>query len=250
MSTVLLVDDEKNVLKTLSISLERYEFAVHQAQSGPDALKLLEASPCDFVVSDIRMTPMDGYRLASAIRGRFPEMPVIFMSAFGIEDAGGLPDDLAGFPRLTKPFPVADLVRLLHDKEKEKRERSASKTRTVRILLFDEGRRGEDIGARMRSMGFLVDLVTSDPADESRIDWKRYDLFALDERVLESGRWILLNRIDQYAPRKPVLLISDREKPKHSGAWNDFAVAVIHRDLLFQEAGRARAFILDHLKSG
>ena len=250
MSTVLLVDDEKNVLKTLSISLKRYEFAVHQAQSGPDALKLLEDSPCDFVVSDIRMTPMDGYKLASVIRRRFPEMPVIFMSAFGIEDAGGLPEDLAGFPRLTKPFPVADLVKLLHDKEKEKRERSASKTGAARILLFDEGKRGEDTGARMRSMGFLVDLVTPDRADESRIDWERYDLFALDECVLESGRWILLNRIDQVAPRKPVLLISDREKPRRSGAWNDFAVAVIHRDLLFQEAGRTRAFILDHLKPG
>jgi CheY-like chemotaxis protein len=249
MSTVLLVDDEKNVLKTLSISLKRYDFAVHQAQSGPDALKLLDESPCDFVVSDIRMAPMDGYKLASAIRRRFPEMQVIFMSAFGIEDAGSLPDDLAGFPRLTKPFPVAELVRLLHDKEKEKRVGSLPRTRAARILFFDEGRRGEDVAARLRALEFDVDLSAPDPADESSIDWKRYDLFALDERVLEGGRWILLNRIDQYAPGKPVLVISDREKPRSNGAWNHAAAGVIPRDVLLREAAAARALILNHIKS-
>jgi DNA-binding NtrC family response regulator len=249
MSTVLLVDDEKNVLKTLSMSLKRYDFAVHQAQSGPDALKLLDESPCDFVVSDIRMNPMDGYKLASAIRKRHPDMPVIFMSAFSAEDANGLPDDLAGYSRLTKPFPVADLVRLLHDKETEKRERSTLKTSPVRILLFDEGSRGDDIGVRLRSMGFWVDLAAPDPFDESLIDWKRYDLFALDERVLDCDRWILLNRIDQAAPRKPVLLISDHEKPQRSGHWKQIDVAVITRDALLREAA-ARALILSHLKSG
>ena len=114
MSTVLLVDDEKNVLKTLSLSLKRHDFTVQQAQTGPDALRLLEREPCDFVVSDIRMTPMDGYKLASAIRKRYPEMPVIFMTAFAGEDAGGLSDRIGDIPKLTKPFPVVDLVRLAH----------------------------------------------------------------------------------------------------------------------------------------
>jgi DNA-binding NtrC family response regulator len=249
MSTVLLVDDEKNVLKTLSISLRRYDFAVQQAQTGPDALKLLEESPCDFVVSDIRMAPMDGYKLASAIRRRYPEMPVIFMTAFANEDANGLSEDLAGLPRLTKPFPVMDLIRLLHDKEKERRGGTAPNAGSAKILLFDEGTGGEAVCASLQSMGFRVDRAAPELRSESAIDWNRYDLIALDECVLESGSWILLNQIDQYAPWKPVLLISNHENPPRSGAWKDVAVAVIHRELLFQEAGRARALILDHMKS-
>jgi DNA-binding NtrC family response regulator len=243
MSTVLLVDDEKNVLKTLSLSLKRYDFAVQQAQSGPDALKLLEESPCDIVVSDIRMTPMDGYKLASAIRKRYPEIPVIFMSAFGAEETSGLSEDLASFPRLTKPFPVADLVRLLQ----ERKGKPFPKIPAVRILLFDEGKSGDRVSARLRSMGFQVDLTVPDPEADPVIEWNRYDLFALDERMLESGRWTLLNKIDHSAPRKPVLLISDRDPFQNFKTGKDVAVAVLHRDLLFREAGRARAIILSHL---
>jgi DNA-binding NtrC family response regulator len=249
MSTVLLVDDEKNVLKTLSISLRRYDFTVQQAQTGPDALKLLEKEPCDFVVSDIRMTPMDGYKLASAIRQRFPGMPVIFMSAFASEEAGTLTGGLAEFPRLTKPFPVMDLVRLLHDKEKERRGRTAPKPEIYRILLFDEGEKGEALCGCLRSMGFRVDRVAPDPAAESGLDWEGVDLIALDEAVLESGSWVLLNRIDRSAPGKPVLLISDHDKPDRSDSRKDAAVAVIRRERLFRESDGARSFILDHLKS-
>jgi len=248
MSTVLLVDDEKNVLKTLSLSLKRYDFAVQQAQTGPDALKLLEESPCDFVVSDIRMAPMDGYKLASAIRRRYPEMPVIFMSAFANDDANGLSEEIAGLPRLTKPFPITDLIRLLHEKEKEIHSGAGSNAHPARILLFDEGTAGE-VCDSLRSMGFRVDRAVPDLRSGSGVDWDRYDLIALDEGVLEGGNWTLLNRLDQYAPRIPVLLISDPEKPPRSGAWKDAAVAVIHRDLLFKEAGRARALILKHMKS-
>ena len=250
MSTVLLVDDEKNVLKTLSISLRRYDFAVQQAQTGPDALKLLEESPCDFVVSDIRMTPMDGYKLASAIRRRYPEMPVIFMTAFANEDANGLSEDIAGFPRLTKPFPITDLIQILHDKEKERRGGTPPNEGSVQILLFDEGMAGEEACAGLESMGFLVDRAAPDLRPGSAVDWNRYDLIALGERVLEGGNWILLNLIDQGAPRKPVLLITDHEQPSRSGAWKDAAVAVIHREILLREAGQARTLILNQLKSG
>jgi DNA-binding NtrC family response regulator len=249
MSTVLLVDDEKNVLKTLSLSLERFDFTVQQARTGPDALKLLESEPCDFVVSDIRMTPMDGYKLASAIRKRFPDMPVIFMSAFASEDAGGLADGIEDLPRLTKPFPVMDLVRLLHDKEKEKRVKTPPGAGSVRILLFDEANRGEAVACRLRSMGFAVDRAEPDPRAESGVEWDRVDLVALDERVLEGGNWILLNRIDQAAPGKPVLLISGHGKPRDSGRRKDTALVVIHREIIFRESDEARALILKLLKS-
>ena len=113
MSTVLLVDDEKNVLKTLSLSLKRHDFNVQQAQNGPEALKLLEQVPCDFVVSDIRMVPMDGFKLASAIRTKYPQIGIIFMSAYSKEDHSDLPDEISQCPRLTKPLVTIWRKRLL-----------------------------------------------------------------------------------------------------------------------------------------
>jgi hypothetical protein len=171
------------------------------------------------------------------------------MTAFAGEDAGGLTEGIGDFPRLTKPFPVIDLVRLLHDKERERRGRNAPGAGCVRILLFDEGNRGEAAAGRLRSMGFAVERASPGTESESSIDWERVDLVALDECVLDGVDWILLNRIDQAAPAKPVILISGHGKPRRSDLRKDAAVAVLHRELLFRESGEARAFILNIIKS-
>ena len=86
MSRVLIVDDEINILKTLSIGLKRYQYDVMEALNGHEALNIMQNSPCDFVVSDIRMAPMDGYTLASKLRIKYPKVNVILISAYDFED--------------------------------------------------------------------------------------------------------------------------------------------------------------------
>ena len=125
MFRVLVVDDEKNVLTTLSIGLKRHDYLVSQAKSGPEALKLLEEQPFDFVVSDIRMLPMDGYTLASLIRNRHPQIGIVLMSAYAFEEKEERLKAL-GLPWLTKPFEVTDLVGILED-EKNKKELEAGR---------------------------------------------------------------------------------------------------------------------------
>jgi DNA-binding NtrC family response regulator len=248
MSSILLVDDEKNVLKTLSISLRRYDFAVQQAQNGPDALKILEESPCDFVVSDIRMTPMDGYKLATAIRRRYPDIHIIFMSAYGSDERNGRPEGLENFPRLTKPFPVADLVRILHEKQSERSGRISPNEAPHRLLLFGEGEQGDRIFKQLRSMGFTVELHRPDD-DDPRIEKNRFDLFVFDGRMLDGHRWTLLNKIDRAAPQKPVLVIADCENGAGQATETDASPAVINRRLFFDAPDRTREFILAHLRS-
>jgi two-component system, response regulator FlrC len=125
MFRVLVVDDEKNVLTTLSIGLKRHDYVVSQAKSGPEALKLLEEQPFDFVVSDIRMLPMDGYTLAALIRNRHPHIGIVLMSAYAFEEREERLKAL-GLPWLTKPFDVTDLVGIIED-EKNKKELEAGR---------------------------------------------------------------------------------------------------------------------------
>ena len=117
MSRILLVDDEKNVLKSLSIGLRRYDYSVSQAKNGMEALRVLEESPCDIVVSDVRMSPMDGYALAARVKERYPGTSIVLMSAYGFEEEmdesdGGLINHC-----LTKPFAITDLVQILREEE-------------------------------------------------------------------------------------------------------------------------------------
>ena len=67
MTQVLLVDDEKNVLTTFSIGLRRHSFKVRQAQSGKQALQILDECPCDVLVSDVRMHPMSGINIPGSV---------------------------------------------------------------------------------------------------------------------------------------------------------------------------------------
>ncbi|MBN2031193.1 response regulator [bacterium] len=117
MSQVLIVDDEKNVLKTLSIGLKRSDFTVREARNGKEAFKIMEEDMCEIVVSDIRMAPMDGYTMVSQLREKYPQVRIILMSAYGFDEEDPEKKMLYQYPRLTKPFTVAELVRFISNEQ-------------------------------------------------------------------------------------------------------------------------------------
>lgn len=238
MSTILLVDDEKNVLKTLSLSLQRHSYSVMQAQNGPDALRLLDESPCDYVVSDIRMAPMNGYMLASAIRERHPRMPIIFMSAYAADPMEGHCRGIEDCPRLTKPFPVGDLVRLLRSEPRESQERPESRT-PVRILLFDRPQ-DDRLKPALESAGYRVERP--DASGKIR-DPESFDLIVLDEAALDDGRWVLLNGIEQAMPAVPMLLVAEHDAVSCPGPSGDRPFIVIRRSVLLRHPERAGAVV-------
>ena len=84
--TVLVVDDEKNILVSLSRTLELEDFGVAVASGGNAALEKLESSDIDAVLLDVRMPDMDGLELLGRIRERWPTLPVIMMSGHAALD--------------------------------------------------------------------------------------------------------------------------------------------------------------------
>ena len=85
--TVLVVDDEKNIRKTLRMVLESEGYAVAEAESAEQALEVLRSEPVDLGVFDIRLPGMDGLTLLSKARELWRDLPVIVIS--GDEDAFG-----------------------------------------------------------------------------------------------------------------------------------------------------------------
>ena len=78
--TIALVDDDQNILTSVSISLEAEGFAVRTYTDGAEALKGLTEKPVDVAVLDIKMPRMDGMELLSRIRQK-SRMPVIFLTS-------------------------------------------------------------------------------------------------------------------------------------------------------------------------
>ena len=78
--TVLVVDDERNIRRTLRMVLEAEDYAVTEAESAEDALKILEGEPVDLGIFDIRLPGMDGLALLSRARELWRDLPVIVIS--------------------------------------------------------------------------------------------------------------------------------------------------------------------------
>src|SRR5690606_6021191 len=70
--TVLLVDDEENILMALRRLLRRSGYRCFFATSGADGLKILEQENVDLIVSDMRMPGMDGAQFLTQVRERWP----------------------------------------------------------------------------------------------------------------------------------------------------------------------------------
>jgi len=84
MKRILFVDDEFNVLEGLKRMLRpmRAEWEMYFATGGEAALAIMEATPCDVIVSDMRMPEMDGAMLLEIIRERYPSVFRIILSGY------------------------------------------------------------------------------------------------------------------------------------------------------------------------
>ena len=83
MSTILLVDDDPDILKLISLRLTAAGHSVKGADSGEKALAVLAASRPELVITDLKMGGMDGLTLFDEIRKQAPTLPVIILTAHG-----------------------------------------------------------------------------------------------------------------------------------------------------------------------
>jgi len=110
--TVLVVDDDAEMLGLTHLMLTRSGYNVLIAGSGKEALKLLEAAPeltVDLLLVDLIMPGMNGNELVDHIHKRRPGLPVVYCSAYPNQPI--LQSILArGIPYITKPFTPVQLT--------------------------------------------------------------------------------------------------------------------------------------------
>lgn len=114
---ILVVDDESIMRELLTDYLEMSDFKVDSAENGVVALaKIKEAKEASdeysLVITDINMPEMGGIDLQANIKKKYPDLPVIFMTGYGIEKVR---KELAGKAEgfLGKPFELEELFGLI-----------------------------------------------------------------------------------------------------------------------------------------
>ncbi len=109
-SDILLVDDDPDLLRLISLRLTSAGYRVRTADSGETALAALAVARPAAVITDLRMPGLDGMQLFEAIHREHPTLPVIILTAHGT-----IPDAVAATQRglfgfLTKPFDSQELL--------------------------------------------------------------------------------------------------------------------------------------------
>jgi len=114
---VLIVDDEKPFLLSLTdgLAVHAKDFEVVTALNGKEAVKVLDSTGVDLVVTDLRMPKMDGFELLAHMSGSYPDIPVIVMTAYGTPAIEERLQDMGTFHYLEKPLEFNVLADMIFD---------------------------------------------------------------------------------------------------------------------------------------
>ena len=207
--SVLVVDDEPNIVDVISMALRFEGFAVESAGSGADAIASVAASRPQVMVLDVMLPDIDGFEVARRLASAHAGVPILFLTARdATEDiVRGL--TLGGDDYMTKPFSLEELVaRIRTILRRSGLTEPESAKLTFADLELDEDTREVWRGARAieltpteyRLLRYLMANPRRVLTRAQLLDhvWQ-YD-FGGDARVLETYISYLRKKIDVEAP--------------------------------------------------
>ena len=164
---VLVVDDEKLIVKGIRFSLEQDGMEVDCAYDGEEALKLATENQYDMILLDIMLPKMDGFEVCQQIRG-FSDVPIVMLTAKGDDMDKILGLDYGADDYITKPFNILEVkarIKAIMRRTSGKRE----KEEAVKVIesgdlkLDGESRRlfilGKEINLTAKEFDLLELLV-------------------------------------------------------------------------------------------
>jgi NtrC-family two-component system response regulator AlgB len=188
-ASVLLVDDEQNILKTVRICLEAADFDVTSIADPMKALEAVRQRIFDLAFFDLKMQPIDGMQLLRETRQLSPDTTVVLMTAHGSIDSAVEAIKLGAYDYLQKPFEFGELQHFAQKVYEHHRLR-----RELRTLKEELERRGGTgiIVTRSERMKSVLDLAQQVAAS---------NITVLLEGESGTGKELLARMIHQQSPR-------------------------------------------------
>jgi two-component system response regulator AtoC len=127
---LLIIDDEANMRHMLSTVLKKADYQVKTAADGAEGLEMIQQSPYDFILCDIKMPNMGGMEFLKLSRDRIGAATVIMMSAYGSIDTAIEAMKSGAYDYISKPFKTDEVYLTL--KKAEERESLKAENRSLK----------------------------------------------------------------------------------------------------------------------
>jgi len=124
---ILVVDDEEVAVRNLEHILKKEDYTVVTALSGPEAIKKLEASDFDVVLTDLKMEKINGIDVLEKARSRYPDTQVIMITAYASIDSAIESIKKGAFHYIAKPFKLDEVRTTVKEAIEKKLSTSSTK---------------------------------------------------------------------------------------------------------------------------
>lgn len=115
MRKILIVDDEKNILKTIKTALEGDDVSVDTAMNGEECLDLIEQKEFDLILLDLKMPVIDGIEVLKRLSEKDIFIPVVIITAHGTIDKAVEAMKLGAVDFIQKPFSPNEIREIVDD---------------------------------------------------------------------------------------------------------------------------------------
>jgi len=118
--TILVVDDDKSILRTFTRILQKQDYKVDTAETGKEAIEKVESKHYDLALVDIKLPDTDGTELLARLKRQLQNTIKIMITGFPSIESGVKALDEGADAYLVKPVKPEDLLMLIKEKLKNK----------------------------------------------------------------------------------------------------------------------------------
>lgn len=172
MSKILIVDDEKDLAEITGELLEFKGYEAELAKSGYEAIEKASKTSFDLCLLDIRLPDMNGVEVFLRIKEILPQMRIIMMTGFAVEDLIEEALKQGVYACIHKPFDMKRLLELIEEALKQKRR--------IILIADDIEEIRKRIGIFLKDKGYAVCEAESGKEAISKVKERHYDIILLD----------------------------------------------------------------------
>jgi two-component system response regulator HydG len=199
-STILIVDDDRDLAESLADVLEARGYDVELASSGEEAVERFRHRDFDIVFTDVKLPGMNGVESLFAFRRIKPDAKVVMMTGFSVEQLLTQAVENGALAVLHKPFAMRDILAVLE----------RIKPAGIVVIADDDPDFVDSMAPVLRSAGYRV-LVARDGSDAvARVAAGGIDLLILDLGLPVISGLDVYRRLEALGKRVPTIVVTGR----------------------------------------